>query len=215
MQKEACEYAWNLLTGPYNIDKNRLYVTYFGGDHTLNLPADIECKEIWLNLGVPSNRILPFGLRDNFWEMGETGPCGPCTEIHIDHLPPSSSNEMDRIKYVNAGHENLTELWNLVFIEYNRNLNGTISLLPRKHIDTGMGIERLVRLLQKKSSNYETDLFMPIFKEIEKFTKTKTYRDIYDTNDSMFELVTAYRILADHSRMITTCIADGMFPDQK
>lgn len=148
--------------------------------------------------------------------MGATGPCGPCTEIHIDHLPSTNNtNEMDRIKYVNAGNANLTELWNIVFIEYNRNIDGTISSLPKKHIDTGMGMERLVRLLQMKSSNYQTDLFVPIFHEIEKFTKTKSYQDIYDTNDNAYELVTAYRILADHSRMITTCIADGMFPDQK
>lgn len=115
---KACRMAWDLLTNVYKIDSSRLYVTYFGGDATLGLKPDIECKEIWQSIGVPQNRILPFGINENFWEMGATGPCGTCTEIHIDHLP--DSDPMQRSRFVNAGLPDLTELWNVVFIEYNR-----------------------------------------------------------------------------------------------
>lgn len=166
---------------------------------------------------MPESRILPFGVRDNFWEMSSTGPCGPCTEIHIDHLPGdvAAAAEPERIKCVNAGLANLTELWNLVFVEYNRHADGRVTPLPRKHIDTGMGMERLVAFLQGKTSNYDTDLFAPIFRQIAKVSGRPSYRDVYDSADAVCELATAYRMLADHSRMITACIADGMFPDQK
>lgn len=115
-QKEACEYAWQLLTGPYNINKDFLYVTYFGGDERLGLEADLECRDIWLQIGVPKERVLPFGTSDNFWEMANTGPCGPCTEIHIDHAKHSTS----QAQRVNKGHSDLTELWNIVFIQHKR-----------------------------------------------------------------------------------------------
>lgn len=115
---KACRMAWDLLTNVYKIDSSRLYVTYFGGDAKQGLQPDLECKEIWRSIGVPSDRILPYGMSENFWEMGATGPCGTCTEIHIDHLP--NSDPMQRAQYVNAGLPDLTELWNVVFIEYNR-----------------------------------------------------------------------------------------------
>lgn len=118
-QEKACRLAWDLLIKSYGIDSNRLYVTYFGGDERMNVGADLECKEIWQNIGVNDDHILPFGFEHNFWEMGLTGPCGPCTEIHIDHLPLNGKAEQ-RAKYVNANVPDLTELWNVVFIEYNR-----------------------------------------------------------------------------------------------
>lgn len=201
------------MKGPYQIDTDRLYVTYFQGDETLNIPPDLECREIWRQIGVSDERIIPFGCADNFWEMGSNGPCGPCTEIHIDHLPDYKKN--NRSKFVNAGRSDLTELWNLVFIQYNRNLDGSITHLPQTHIDTGMGMERLVALLQGKTSNYDTDLFQPIFKRIQKScSKIDEYNGCFDISGSTYSLDTSYRILADHSRMITACLADGMFPDQ-
>ncbi|XP_055913657.1 alanine--tRNA ligase, mitochondrial [Eupeodes corollae] len=212
-KREACEMALELLKGPYGIDTSRLYVTYFAGDKALGLPADTECFEIWRSLGFPAERILPFGSKDNFWEMGTTGPCGPCTEIHIDHRPDLSTKE-DRAKLVNAGRPDLTELWNIVFIQYNRNADGSIEPLPEKHVDTGMGFERLAAILQNKSSNYDTDLFTPIFETTQKLCKVPEYRGLFPTETERQSLDTGYRILADHSRMITACIADGMLPDQ-
>ncbi|XP_055847149.1 alanine--tRNA ligase, mitochondrial [Episyrphus balteatus] len=212
-KKEACQMALELLKGPYGIDQSRLYVTYFAGDKALGLPADTECFEIWRSLGFPAERILPFGSRDNFWEMGSTGPCGPCTEIHIDHKPELSATE-DRAKLVNAGRPDLTELWNIVFIQYNRSEDGTIEQLPEKHVDTGMGFERLTAILQNKSSNYDTDLFSPIFETTQRLCKVPGYGGLFPTPTEKQSLDTGYRILADHSRMITACIADGMLPDQ-
>ncbi|XP_063706925.1 alanine--tRNA ligase, mitochondrial [Culicoides brevitarsis] len=203
-KKEACTMALELLTGPYKINPNRLYVTYFKGDAELGLEPDLETFEIWRSLGFAKERILPFDKKDNFWEMGDVGPCGPCTEIHFDHLGTSL-----RADFVNSGLADLTELWNLVFIQYNRNSDGSISSLPHKNIDTGMGFERLVAVLQEKSSNYDTDLFLPLFDGIQKACpRASPYAGTF-TND----LDKDYRILADHGRMVTACIADGMFPD--
>ncbi|XP_041768000.1 alanine--tRNA ligase, mitochondrial [Anopheles merus] len=213
-KRQACEMAWDLLRNVYRIDMDRVYVTYFGGDAKLNLPADEECRQIWLSLGVPPERVLPFGARDNFWEMGNSGPCGPCTEIHLD-LSGDYRNTKARHHLVNAGVPDLTEIWNIVFIQYNRSLeDGTIRNLPQRHVDTGMGLERLVAHLQHKQSNYDTDLFEPIFQRIQKATKKEPYRGSFLSTDSHYELDTAYRIMADHSRMITACLADGMFPSQ-
>ncbi|XP_058981905.1 alanine--tRNA ligase, mitochondrial-like [Musca domestica] len=212
-KREACAMALELLQGPYKIDPSRLYVTYFAGDKVLGLPADLECVDIWRSLGFPNSRILPFGSKDNFWEMGLTGPCGPCTEIHIDHRPDLASPE-ERAKLVNAGRSDLTELWNLVFIQYNRNEDGSITQLPSHHVDTGMGFERLTAILQNKSSNYDTDLFMPIFNTIQKISKAPQYSGSFPTSSNSATLDTGYRILADHARMIAVCLADGMLPDQ-
>ncbi|XP_035908060.1 alanine--tRNA ligase, mitochondrial [Anopheles stephensi] len=213
-KRDACAMAWDLLKNVYWIDMDRVYVTYFGGDSRLNLQADEECREIWLSLGVPADRVLPFGARDNFWEMGNSGPCGPCTEIHLD-LSNEYKNTNARQHLVNAGVPDLTEIWNIVFIQYNRALeDGTISNLPQRHVDTGMGLERVVAHLQGKLSNYDTDLFEPIFRRIQKVTKVEPYRGSFRFTDSHYELDTGYRIMADHSRMITACLADGMFPSQ-
>ncbi|XP_034482126.1 alanine--tRNA ligase, mitochondrial [Drosophila innubila] len=222
-KREACAMALELVRGPYNIDPERLYVTYFAGDKLLGIPADLECVEIWRSLGFPSERILPFGCKDNFWEMGATGPCGPCTEIHIDHRPGSGPSSIpERAKLVNAGRSDLTELWNLVFIQYNRHADGSITELPAQHVDTGMGFERLTALLQNKSSNYDTDLFTPFFDAIQSLSKAPVYAGSFPDSGSASGSVshnsalldTSYRILADHARMVTTCLADGMLPDQ-
>ncbi|XP_043471771.1 alanine--tRNA ligase, mitochondrial-like, partial [Leptopilina heterotoma] len=190
--EEACKYAWNLLTDVYGINKDLLYVTYYSGDEKLGLKPDLECKDIWLRLGVPENHILAFGTKDNFWEMSSTGPCGVCTEIHISE---------DVNKPVN-----LIELWNIVFIQHERLNDGSIISLPKHHVDTGMGFERLVATLQGKKSNYDTDLFVPLFQTIQKFAKAPAYKE----NEN---LDVNYRILADHARMVTVALADGALPD--
>ncbi|KAH8378702.1 hypothetical protein KR009_000796 [Drosophila setifemur] len=212
-KREACAMALELLRGPYNINQSRLYVTYFAGDKVLGIPADLECFEIWRSLGFPASHILPFGCKDNFWEMGATGPCGPCTEIHIDHRPDLGSVEQ-RAKLVNAGRSDLTELWNLVFVQYNRHADGSISQLPAHHVDTGMGFERLTAVLQNKTSNYDTDLFTSLFDGIQQEAKAPVYGGSFPDGANAALLDTSYRILADHARMITACLADGMLPDQ-
>lgn len=163
-KEEACRMAWSLITGPLRINPQRLYVTYFGGNERLGLPADTECRDIWRSIGLPVDRILPFGMEENFWEMGQTGPCGPCTEIHIDHTLKLDNRALS----VNLGLADLTELWNIVFIQYNREEDGTVSSLPERHVDTGMGFERLLAIQQGSRSNYDTDLFLPLFDSIEK-----------------------------------------------
>ncbi|XP_055315082.1 alanine--tRNA ligase, mitochondrial [Sitodiplosis mosellana] len=209
-KEKACRLAWDLLTKSYLIDPRRLYVTYFGGDERLGLQSDEECRDVWRSIGVPDDHILPFGSETNFWEMGLSGPCGLCTEIHIDHLPNSTAEK--RAKLVNAGLPDLTELWNIVFIEYNRNLDGTLEPLHNKYVDTGMGFERLVAVLQGKISNYDTDLFTPIFNVIHKESKIAPYSGIYDEADPKYDLDYSYRVVADHARMCSVCIADGMYP---
>ncbi|KAF6212343.1 hypothetical protein GE061_012865 [Apolygus lucorum] len=208
-KKEACEMAWQLITSPpFSLPANRLYVTYFGGDAELSLQPDLETKEIWLNIGVNPDRVVPFGLKDNFWEMGLTGPCGPCTEIHYDHI-----SDTPRSHCVNQDLVDLTELWNLVFIQYKREENGTLTPLPQHFVDTGMGFERVVALLQGKSSNYDTDLFSPLFHEIHRICKVPEYGGKFGLED-VDKLDTRYRILADHSRMVTVAIADSIYPYQ-
>lgn len=195
------------------IDPSRLYVTYFGGDPKNGLPADEECREIWRRIGVPDNRILPFGSEDNFWDMGLTGPCGTCTEIHIDHIADSKPEH--RARMVNAGVADLTELWNIVFIEYNRKSDGNLEPLRNRFVDTGMGFERLVTVLQGKSSNYDTDLFSSIFDAIAKETKAPVYSGTFDVSNSSYPLDYAYRLVADHARMCSISIADGLYPQVK
>ncbi|XP_023245739.1 alanine--tRNA ligase, mitochondrial isoform X2 [Copidosoma floridanum] len=208
-KEDACKYAWELLVQVYGIKKDCLYVTYFGGNEKFGLKPDLECKNIWLKIGVAEDRILPFGMEENFWEMGPSGPCGPCTEIHIDHTM-HAKNQASR---VNKGHEDLTELWNIVFIQFQRLQNGQIIPLPTKHVDTGLGFERLVTVLQGKRSNYDTDLFQPLFKAIEKAANAPKYEGRFGTADKD-KIDTGYRILSDHARMITVSLADGMLPDK-
>ncbi|XP_012275682.1 alanine--tRNA ligase, mitochondrial isoform X2 [Orussus abietinus] len=208
-QEEACRYAWQLLTDIYGINKDFLYVTYFSGNEKFGLQADLECKDIWLNLGVAANRILPFGMEENFWEMGVTGPCGPCTEIHIDH----TMNPKNQAEMVNKGHTDLTELWNIVFIQHQRLTDGSIIPLAKQYIDTGMGLERLVAVLQRKRSNYDTDLFTPLFEAIQKKSHAPEYEGRFAAADKD-GIDSGYRILADHARMVTVAIADGTLPEE-
>ncbi|BET00984.1 tRNA synthetases class II (A) [Nesidiocoris tenuis] len=208
-KKEACEMAWKLITlPPYSLPAEKLYVTYFGGDAKLGLEPDLETRDIWRSIGVSPERILPFGLKENFWEMGLTGPCGPCTEIHYDHAGTAL-----RPHLVNKDQSDLTELWNIVFIQYNREEDGNLTSLQQHFVDTGMGFERLVAILHGKSSNYDSDLFSPLFGEIEKICKIQAYRGKFGAEDEL-GLDTNYRILADHARMATVAIADNIFPYQ-
>ncbi|KAG7202205.1 hypothetical protein KM043_015879 [Ampulex compressa] len=208
-KEEACRYAWGLLTEQYGVDKQFLYVTYFAGDERLGLKPDLECKEIWLSLGVAKDKILPFGMEHNFWEMGLTGPCGPCTEIHVDQSR-CLANQSER---VNKGYPDLTEIWNIVFIQYQRLSDDTVTPLSKYHIDTGLGFERLVALLQGKRSNYDTDLFEPLFKAIQRFTKVPSYQGRFNSEDKN-GLDCSYRTLADHARMISIALADGIMPEE-
>nr|CAD7459542.1 unnamed protein product [Timema tahoe] len=197
---------------PFGLKPTSLYITYFGGDKNLGLKPDAETREIWREIGVQDSHIIPFGIRDNFWEMASTGPCGASTEIHYD-LFSDRSNAGDR---VNKGFSDLIELWNIVFIEFHRMDTDQLIKLPIRHIDTGMGFERLVAVLQGKLSNYDTDLFQPIISAIKKKTGVPPYGGRFTEASSSIgaELDWGYRILADHARMFTVALADGMFPDQ-
>ncbi|XP_052893347.1 alanine--tRNA ligase, cytoplasmic [Anopheles moucheti] len=206
-KKEICTWAWELLTDRLKLPKERLYVTYFGGHPDSGLEPDLECREIWLKLGVKEEHILPGSMKDNFWEMGETGPCGPCSELHFDRIGGRSVPEL-----VNMDDPDVLEIWNLVFIQYNREQDGSLKLLPKKHIDCGMGFERLVSVIQDKRSNYDTDVFVPLFDAIQKGTGAPAYQGRVGTDDSD-GVDMAYRVLADHARTITIALADGGFPD--
>ncbi|XP_057699161.1 alanine--tRNA ligase, mitochondrial [Corythoichthys intestinalis] len=203
-KEEACATAWTLLTERYGIAPDRLYVSYFAGDVASGMPADEETRHIWLDLGVPPDRLLPFGMKENFWEMGDTGPCGPCTEIHYDRVGGRNAAAL-----VNAGHPDVLEIWNLVFMQYSRESDGELRFLPARSVDTGMGLERLVSVLQGKSSNYDTDLFTPLMEAI----RLKSGAPAYGGRTGPGErLDTAYRVVADHARALAVCIADGVHP---
>ncbi|XP_065300214.1 alanine--tRNA ligase, cytoplasmic [Dermacentor albipictus] len=206
-KKEICAWAWELLTEVFKLQPDRLYVTYFGGNETAGLEPDFECKEIWKKLGIPEDRILPGSMKDNFWEMGETGPCGPCSEIHYDRIGGRNVAHL-----VNADVPEVLEIWNLVFIQYNRETDGSLRLLPKQHVDTGMGFERLVSVIQDKPSNYDTDIFMPIFEAIQKATGVRPYTGKVGKDDAD-GIDMAYRVLADHSRTLTIALSDGGRPD--
>ncbi|MGH0133159.1 UNVERIFIED_CONTAM: hypothetical protein FKN15_061309 [Acipenser sinensis] len=203
----ACELALDLLTKEFGIPIERLYVTYFGGHEEAGLEPDLECKQIWLDLGVDDSQILPGSMKDNFWEMGDTGPCGPCSEIHFDRI-----GGRDAAPLVNQDDPNVLEIWNLVFIQFNRESDGHLKPLPKKSIDTGMGLERLVSVLQNKMSNYDTDLFVPYFEAIQKGTGARPYSGKVGAEDTD-GMDMAYRVLADHARTITIALADGGRPD--
>ncbi|KAL4713076.1 hypothetical protein ACJJTC_001130 [Scirpophaga incertulas] len=192
-KKEACMMAWDLLLGPYRLKPENLVVTYFAGDVVLGLTEDRECRDIWKSIGVPESRLKALDTKDNFWEMGATGPCGPCTEIH----------------YVNPDGS-LMEIWNLVFIQFNREADGKIKALRRQHVDTGLGLERAAALLQGTPSNYDTDLFRPLLAAIAENSKgVAPYSGRYGKGAT---LDCMYRRLADHARMVSVCLADGVFP---
>ncbi len=203
-KKEAIQWSWELLTEVYQIPKDRLYVTVFGGDEKEKTPRDEEAITEWKKY-LPENRILLFGKKDNFWEMGDTGPCGPCTEIHVDGRDEQERKATDGKTLVNKDHPQVIEIWNNVFIQFNRKKDGSLEQLPAKHVDTGMGLERLVRVLQGKHSNYDTDLFTGTIAAIETITGKK-----YDYGESREAI--AFRVLADHIRAICFTIADGQLP---
>jgi len=203
-KKEAIHWAWELLTEVYGVEKDRLYVSVFeGSDDTDSLTLDQETFDLWKAI-VPEDRIIMGNKKDNFWEMGEQGPCGPCSEIHVDIRPDSERDIVDGATLVNQDHPLVVEIWNLVFMQYNRKANGTLEALPQKHIDTGMGFERLCMVLQGVQSNYDTDIFTPLIREIETITNSK-----YGNNE---ETDIAIRVIADHVRAVAFAIADGQLP---
>ncbi|KAJ2504379.1 Alanine--tRNA ligase, partial [Coemansia sp. RSA 2052] len=209
-KKEAIEFAWNLLTKVYGLDPSRLYVTYFEGSVADGLPVDSEARQYWLDLGLPESRVLPFGSKENFWEMGEQGPCGPCSEIHYDRI----GGGRDAGALVNLDDPDVLEIWNLVFMEFNREADGRLRGLPHKHIDTGMGLERLVSALQDKRSNYDTDVFMPLFGTIQQLTGARQYTGNVGAADTD-GVDMAYRVIADHIRTLSFAIADGGIPSNE
>ena len=202
-KKEAIAYAWEFLTAVMKIDKNDLYVTVFEGDQTEGLETDNEAIEFW-KAHIDSERILMGSKKDNFWEMGDQGPCGPCSEIHVDIRSAEQKVKISGADLVNQDHPQVVEVWNLVFIEFNRKVNGSLEKLPEKHVDTGMGFERLCMVVQEVQSNYDTDVFIPLIREIE--TRTAT---AYGKNE---EIDIAIRVIADHLRAVSFSIADGQLP---
>ena len=202
-KKEAINWAWELLTEVYKIDKDNLYVTIFEGDKSEHLDRDNEAFKYWRAI-LPEERILNGNKKDNFWEMGAQGPCGPCSEIHIDIRSKSEKNSVSGSQLVNKDHPQVIEVWNLVFMEFNRKSDGSLEKLPAKHVDTGMGFERLCMVLQGVTSNYDTDIFKPLIIEIETLTNT-----IYGRNEKIDR---AIRVIADHIRTVYFSIADGQLP---
>ncbi|GAA4813767.1 alanine--tRNA ligase [Litoribaculum gwangyangense] len=202
-KKEAIAWAWELLTEVYGIDKDILYVTVFEGDEEDGIPMDTEAYDIWKQY-IAEDRILKGNKKDNFWEMGDQGPCGPCSEIHVDIRSADEKAKISGKDLVNKDHPQVVEIWNLVFMQYNRKANGSLESLPNKHIDTGMGFERLCMVLQGVQSNYDTDVFTPIIREIE----TITNKD-YGKDD---KVDVAIRVISDHVRAVAFSIADGQLP---
>ncbi|GJQ25545.1 MAG: alanine--tRNA ligase [Phycisphaerae bacterium] len=221
-KKEAIEWAWDLLTRVWSIDPQRLHATYFEGDASEGLEPDTEARDLWLKI-LPPERVHPGNKKDNFWEMGDTGPCGPCSEIHIDLTPDRSGGRL-----VNAGDARVMEIWNLVFIQFNRGPDGRLSPLPAKHVDTGMGFERICAVIRGvetgrlgQVSNYDTDVFTPIFAAIQRVTGAPAYTGLLESGaqDSnlkpqVFKDV-AYRVVADHLRTLTFAITDGASPSNE
>tara|TARA_R110002072_G_scaffold1380_4_gene11596 strand:- start:15405 stop:18017 length:2613 start_codon:yes stop_codon:yes gene_type:complete len=203
-KKEAIAWAWELLTEVYGISEDILYVTIFEGSTDKdNLPIDQEAYDFWKQI-IPEDRILMGNKKDNFWEMGEQGPCGPCSEIHVDIRTDEEKAAVDGKSLVNMDHPQVVEIWNLVFMQYNRKANGTLEDLPAKHIDTGMGFERLCMVLQDVKSNYDTDVFTPLIREIETISNVKYGKD--EQTDI------AIRVIVDHVRAVAFSIADGQLP---
>lgn len=203
-KEEAIAWAWELLIDHYGLDPDRLYVTVFAGDAGDQLPEDTEAKAFWKQW-IAEERILPAGKKDNFWEMGETGPCGPCSEIHVDLRDEAARAAVSGADLVNADHPQVVEIWNLVFMQFNRMANGSLQPLPAQHIDTGMGLERLAMALQGKQSNYDTDVFRPMIAATSALANTP-----YEATDSKADV--AFRVIADHIRAVAFSIADGQLP---
>lgn len=203
-KKEAITWAWELLTEVYKIPKDRLYVTVFEGDAKENLAFDQEAYDIWKER-IAEDRILHGNKKDNFWEMGDQGPCGPCSEIHVDIRSDEERNKVDGKTLVNNDHPQVVEIWNNVFMQFERKADGSLVELPAKHVDTGMGFERLCMALQGKTSNYDTDVFTPLIAEIEKISGKK-YERTAEKRD------VAMRVIADHVRAVSFAICDGQLP---
>jgi alanyl-tRNA synthetase len=202
-KQEAIDWAWELLTDVYGLNPEQLYVTVFGGDAGDGLASDEEARSMWLK-HVPADRILNGSKKDNFWEMGETGPCGPCSEIHIDLRPAQERAAQPGADLVNADHPQVIEIWNLVFMQFQRKADGSLVPLPAQHVDTGMGFERLVRAIEGKSSNYDTDVFKPY---LDKLTALSGH--VYGQTE---RIDIAFRVIADHIRAVAFAIADGQLP---
>ncbi|MFT4737595.1 MAG: alanyl-tRNA synthetase [Cyclobacteriaceae bacterium] len=202
-KQEAIDWAWELLTDVYDLPKDRLYATVFEGDKSEELELDAEAKDIWAK-HLPADRILLGNKKDNFWEMGDVGPCGPCSEIHIDLRPQSEIEKVSGALLVNQDHPQVVEVWNLVFMEFTRLANGSLQNLPQKHVDTGMGFERLAMAIQSKQSNYDTDVFSSVIEYVAK----KAGISYGDDNKNDI----AVRVIADHIRAISFTIADGQLP---
>lgn len=202
-KKEAISFAWELLTEKYGINKDNLYVTVFGGDPGDNIPEDSEAYNFWKEL-IDEDRILYGSKKDNFWEMGDTGPCGPCSEIHVDIRTEKEKREVAGKDLVNKDHPLVIEIWNLVFIQYNRTANGKLIQLPARHVDTGLGFERLCMVLQEKTSNYDTDVFQPLISKLQSLSGF-TYG-----HDEKKDI--AMRVCSDHIRAVAFAITDGQLP---
>ena len=209
-KEEAIEYSWALLTQVWRLDPERLYATYFEGDKAQGLAPDREAYDIWCKY-LPPSRVLPGNMKDNFWEMGDTGPCGPCSEIHYDGRPDSERLDPKKPGYneVNTSNPDVIEIWNNVFIQFNRTGPGGDALkpLPAKHVDTGMGLERITRIIQGKTSNYDTDLFTPLFARIQSLIGGAAYAGTLEGPRDI-----AYRVVADHARTLTFALTDGAVP---
>ena len=208
-KEEAIKYSWDLLTKVYRLSPSCLYITYFEGNPATGLEPDLEAKDLWLSVGVAEDHILPGNMKDNFWEMGDQGPCGPCSEVHFDRIGGRNAAHL-----VNQDDPNVLEIWNIVFIQYNREADKSLKPLPNKHIDTGLGYERLVSVLQGKMSNYDTDVFTPLFETIRSVTGAREYRGKFGDEDPD-GIDTAYRVVADHVRTLTFAISDGAAPNNE
>lgn len=207
-KKEAIRWAWELLVDVWELEPERLYATVFEGDESDGLPMDEEAANFWKSeTDINPNHILACGKKDNFWEMGDTGPCGPCSEVHIDLRSDDERAETPGADLVNKDHPRVMEIWNLVFIQFNRQPDGSLEKLPARHVDTGMGFERMCAVLQGKNSNYDTDLFTPVLEKIEELSGI-SYKDDPETDIAM-------QVIADHIRAVSFSIADGASPDNE
>ncbi|WP_367771839.1 alanine--tRNA ligase [Flavobacterium sp. WC2421] len=211
-KKEALPFAWEFLTEVLKLDKDRLYVSVFEGNEAENVPFDQEAFDIWKQF-VPEDRIILGNKKDNFWEMGDQGPCGPCSEIHIDLRSDEERAAVSGRSLVNADHPQVVEIWNNVFMEFNRKADGSLEKLPSQHVDTGMGFERLCMAMQNTTSNYDTDVFTPLIEKVEQITGLKyTSNEVKDISEEQNKTNIAIRVIVDHVRAVAFAIADGQLP---